>query len=79
MTENMVDVIDEMAAFEADREWIENHFPTLVEHFADHWIAVKKGALIASEVNLSELLSKVPDIEHSCIEYINGSSSIESI
>jgi hypothetical protein len=77
--DNSVSMIDETVAFEADREWIDTHFTTLLEHFAEHWIAVKHGTLIASEVDLGELLSKVPDLDHTCIEFINGGSPIESL
>ena len=66
---------DEMAAFEADREWIDTHILVLVEHCADHWIAVKHGQVIAIEADLGALLGKVPDLEHTCVEFINARSS----
>jgi hypothetical protein len=72
-------MIDEIAAFEADREWIDAHMLVLVERCADHWIAVKRGQVIAVEADLGALLSKVPDLDHICVEFINARPFIEAL
>ncbi|MCL4504643.1 MAG: DUF5678 domain-containing protein [Chloroflexi bacterium] len=72
-------MIDETIAFEADRAWIDEHIAVLVEQFADHWIAVKGGRIIASEADLGELLGKVADLAHTCVEFIDGHLPIESV
>jgi hypothetical protein len=64
--------IDETLAFEADRTWIDANLSTLMREHAEHWIAVKDGRVIASEADLGELLSKVPDLAHTCVEFINS-------
>jgi hypothetical protein len=69
---------DEIATFEVDREWIDRHMPLLVDQFADHWIAVKHECVIASEVDLGELLNKLPDLAHTCIEFINSRFVIQT-
>ncbi len=79
MVEDNLDMMDETIAFEADRAWIDEHIATLVEHFANHWIAVKGGRVIASEADLGALLSKITDLAHTCIEYIDGQPAIESV
>ena len=63
---------DETKAFEADRAWIDQNRSTLIRQHADHWIAVKDGGVIASAVDLGELITKVPDLEHTCVEFINS-------
>ena len=73
------DMVDETEAFEADRAWIDEHFMVLVERCADHWIAVKRGQVIAIEADLVKLLGMVPDIDHTCIEFINARPSIETL
>jgi hypothetical protein len=74
-----MEVVDETTAFEVDREWIESHIDTLTENYADHWVAVKGGRVIALEVDLGELLNKLPDIAHTCIEYIDGQRTVATV
>jgi hypothetical protein len=66
--------IDEVAAFEADRRWMDEHMMELIQHFADYWIAVKNERVIASAADLGELIAHVPDLEHTCVEYISPPS-----
>jgi len=66
---------NETVAFEADRQWIDEHFEMLVRVYADHWIAVQHGRVIASAPDLGELLSHVPDLAYTCIEFINPQPS----
>ena len=70
--------LDETITFEVDREWIDHHMPLLAEQFADHWIAVKHERVIASEVDLGELLNKLPDLAHTCIEFINSQFVVQT-
>ena len=72
-----MDVIDESTAFEFDRAWIDSHIGVLAENFADHWIAVKGGRVVASEVDLGELVHKLPDLAHTCVEYIDAQPTVE--
>lgn len=61
---------NELLAFEADHIWVSENLETLLEQYADQWIAVKDGKVIASEPDLTELLSKLPDPAHTCVEFI---------
>jgi hypothetical protein len=63
--------INETAAFEKDRCWIDEQYEVLVRDYAEHWVAVKDGRVIASAVDLGELLSHVPDLAHTCVEFIS--------
>ena len=76
-TEVKMDVIDETTAFESDRQWLDAHIELLIENFANHWIAVKGERVIASEVDLSELLQHLPDISQTFIEFIDDHATIE--
>jgi hypothetical protein len=64
--------LDETLAFEADRAWIAENLNTLVREHAEHWIAVKDGRVIVSSADLGEMLSRVPDLAHTCIEFISS-------
>ena len=61
---------DELLAFEADHVWISENLKTLLEQYAEQWIAVKDGKVIASDSDLTGLLSKLSDPAHTCIEFI---------
>ncbi len=55
---------DELLAFEADHLWVNENLKTLLEQYADQWIAVKHGQVIAKDPDLTGLLSKLPDPAH---------------
>ncbi len=67
--------IDETMAFEADHRWIHENYAVLLSAYADHWIAVKAGRVIASSPDLVELLTRVQDLATTCVEYINPQST----
>ena len=62
---------DELLAFEADHVWVSENLKTLLEQYAEQWIAVKDGKVIASDPDLTGLLSKLSDPAHTCVEFIN--------
>jgi len=61
---------DELLSFEADHAWVNENLETLLEQYADQWIAVKNGQVLASDPDLAELLSKLSDPTHTCVEFI---------
>lgn len=61
---------EELLAFEADHVWIHDNLETLLEHYYDQWIAVKNGQVIASDPDLTGLISKLSDPPHTCVEFI---------
>jgi len=61
---------NELFAFEDDHVWVSKNLDTLLEQYADQWIAVKNGQVVASDPDLSGLLSKLPDPSHTCVEFI---------
>lgn len=61
---------NELLAFEADHVWVSENLEMLLRRYADQWIAVKGGKVIASDPVLAGLLSKVSDSAHTCIEFI---------
>jgi hypothetical protein len=62
--------IKELLTFEADHAWINENLETLLAQYADQWIAVKNGQVVASDPDLTGLLSKLSDSAHTCVEYI---------
>lgn len=76
MDDNMIDelVADEIVAFEADRAWIDAHIETLRKEYADYWIAVQDGKVIARAADVGELLGKVPNLARACVEFISPSA-----
>ena len=61
---------DELLAFEADHLWVNENLKTLLEQYADQWIAVKHGQVVANDPDLTGLVSKLPDPAHTCVEFI---------
>ena len=64
----------ELLAFEADHVWINENLSTLLVQYPDQWIAVKNGQVIASDPELTGLLSRLPDPAHTCVEFITSES-----
>ncbi len=65
-------ITNELLAFEADHVWISENLKTLLDQYAEQWIAVKDGKVIASDPELAGLLSKLPDPAHTCVEFITS-------
>lgn len=63
-------ITDMLLSFEADHIWVNKNRETLLEQYADQWIGVKNGQVIASDPDLEGLLSKLPDPAHTCVEFI---------
>ena len=63
---------NELLAFEADHVWISKNLKTLLEQYAEQWVAVKDGKVIASDPELAGLLSKLPNPAHTCVEFITS-------
>jgi len=61
---------NDIRAFEADHVWINENLETLLEQYADQWIAVKNAQVIGSDPDFSGLLRKLPDPPHTCIQFI---------
>jgi len=61
---------NDLHTFEDDHVWVSKNLDTLLEQYADQWIAVKNGQVVASDPDLSGLLSKLPDPAHTCVEFI---------
>lgn len=67
MTEKLTQML---LAFESEHIWINENRETLLERYADLWIAVHNKQVVASDPDLAALLSKLPDPAHTCIEFI---------
>jgi hypothetical protein len=61
---------DELLKFEADHDWVAQSFESLVKEYAEQWVAVSCGRVIASAPDLPGLLSQLPDPAHTCVEFI---------
>ena len=61
---------DELVAFEADHLWVNENLETLLERYADQWIAVKHKQVIANDPGLTGVISKLSDPAHTCVEFI---------
>ena len=63
-------MIAELIAFENDHVWISENMERLLEQYADQWVAVIGGQVIASDPELTGLLAKVENPAQTCIEFI---------
>lgn len=61
---------EKLLAFEADHLWINENLETLLEQYAEQWIAVENGKVTASDSDLAGLISKLSDPAHTCVEFI---------
>ena len=64
------ELTNELLAFEADHAWVNENMETLLKNYADQWIGVKNGKVIASDPDLSVLVSKLPDPANTCVDFI---------
>jgi hypothetical protein len=71
-------VTDDLRRLAADHLWIEANRDTLMSQYADQWIAVKDGQIIASNPDFSVLIAQLPDPPHTCVEFL-GREPIEMI
>ena len=63
-------IVKELLTFEADHVWVNENLETLIKQYPDQWIAVKDNKVIASDPELTGLISKLPDPAHTCVEFI---------
>jgi hypothetical protein len=61
---------EKLLAFEADHLWINENLETLLEQYAEQWIAVENGKVIANDPDLAGLISKLSDPAHTCVDFI---------
>lgn len=60
----------ELRAFAEDHIWVSEHLESLLEEYAEQWIAVRNRQVIASDVDLMHLRKKIPEPAHTCIEFV---------
>jgi len=60
----------ELQSFASDHLWIYENRETLLRQYADQWIGVKSRQVIASDPDLTKLLSRLPEPAYICVEYI---------
>jgi len=51
-------------------EWISDHLELLLSQYAEQWVAVQGGQVIASDPDLTTLQRKLADPAHTCIEFV---------
>ena len=59
-----------LLALEADHLWVNENLEGLLEQYAEQWIAVENGQVIASDPDLTGLISKLPDPAYTCVEFV---------
>lgn len=59
-----------LLVFEADHLWINENLETLLEQYAEQWIAVENGQVIAGDSDLDGLISRLADPAHTRVEFI---------
>jgi hypothetical protein len=64
-------VSEQLREFTEDHNWIDRNESTLLEKYAEQWIAVKNKNVIASDTDFESLQSKLADPSHTCIEFLS--------
>ncbi|MDQ7780625.1 MAG: DUF5678 domain-containing protein [Planctomycetota bacterium] len=62
----------QLRAFEADHAWVTENLGSLLQQYANQWVAVRDGQVIAACTELEALLTKLPDPAHTCIEFVTS-------
>ena len=60
----------ELHTFVEDHIWVNDHLGSLLDKYAEQWIAVKNCQVIASDVDLVLLREKLEEPAHTCIEFV---------
>ena len=60
----------ELRAFADDHTWVNDHLESLLDKYAEQWVAVKDRCVIASDVDLMLLREKLEDPANICIEFV---------
>jgi hypothetical protein len=56
--------------FAEDHVWVSDQLESLLNEYAEQWIAVKNRRIIASDPDLMSLLGQLADPAHTCIEFV---------
>jgi hypothetical protein len=56
--------------FADDHVWIDQNREMLLEKYAEQWVAVEKGKVIASDPDFKALLAKLSNPAFTCTEFI---------
>lgn len=59
-----------LLSFEADHVWVRENLAALLERYADQWVAVRDRRVIASDIDLARLRSRLSDPVNTCVEFI---------
>jgi hypothetical protein len=60
----------QLRAFADDHTWVNDNLDSLLDKYAEQWIAVKNRRVIASDVDLMLLREKLTEPAHTCIEFV---------
>jgi hypothetical protein len=60
----------ELSAFAQDHMWVSDYLESLLDNYAEQWIAVKNRRVIASDVDLMLLREKLADPANTCVEFV---------
>lgn len=66
----MTTVSEMLKQFEEDLKWVQQNKPLLIKQYAEQWIGVKNGKVIANHPDMLELKSQLPDPSHTFVEFI---------
>ena len=53
-----------------DHLWVSDHLGSLLDKYAEQWIAVKNLRVIASDIDLRLLREKLADPARTCVEFV---------
>jgi hypothetical protein len=64
------ELAEELRRFAEGHVWVYENREKLLEQYAEQWVAVKNAQVIGSSSDLDDLLLKIPDHAHTCIEFV---------
>ncbi len=60
----------ELQAFAEEHKWLKAHLESLLDKYAEQWVAVKNQRVIANDVDLMLLREKLTNPAHTCVEFV---------
>lgn len=66
----------DLKSFEEDHVWMDANRDHLASNYANRWIGVRHGAVVASDASLDALIQKLPDPAHTAVEFISTEEAV---
>jgi len=71
-TRSNQELAEELRRFAEDHAWVYENRESLLKQYAEQWIAVQGGRVVANDSDFDRLLPRLPDPTHTVVEFITA-------